>query len=196
MCDAALRDDWVVHIFEINAGPGIEGDKETQMVEELEALVEQPSPRLVPPSSSSLCAGMMTGKDKDVGTGGWQFLVQCNPEKMRDAAAKKRSAAATELMVATAYGGGDHDADREPRKQAQQLQFCYVMLPADDQQPVQELTVSLPVNHSSLGDFASGDVLPKVLRDRWEHGEDGSDGVEQFALLRPSDSTRASFTVT
>ena len=74
-------------------------------------------------------------------------------------------------------------------------QFRYVLIPTDEQQPIQELTGSLQAaaDHVGHGGFASGDALPELLRGRWDHGEDGTDGVEQFALLRPSDSTQSDF---
>lgn len=75
-------------------------------------------------------------------------------------------------------------------------QFRYVLIPTDEQQPIQELTGSLQVAADHVGahgGFASGDALLELLRGRWEHGEDGADGVEQFALLRPSDSTQSDF---
>ena len=36
--DLALSEDWLVHCFEINARPGIEGKGELKMVDEIEAL--------------------------------------------------------------------------------------------------------------------------------------------------------------
>jgi hypothetical protein len=165
-------------------GPGIEGAGEAQMVAELSALAE------APPLAAGTAAGEVAARELDDefsgdGDGEWELLLRCDPEAMREKAAAVAKRRAVEL--ARDNGGGEHSSKPQ--------QFRYVLVPADETQPIEELMASVA---AELGDgggsgLYSDDVLPQLLRGQFEEGEDGEDGVEQFALLRPSGSAQSEF---